>query len=195
MKDPVFKAGHQSSDNPMDFTLSNESVDRMGDIIRADGWDLTEFRKNPIALVGHDHTKIVGVWENVKIVGKQLIGSLKLASPGTSELVDVTRRLIEQGILKAVSVGFQPVEATPRKSGEGYDFTRSVLHEVSLVAVPANSSALAIAKSLSPDVADILFAKYGSADGDSDSGQPTQQTLTPNLEAARTRLKAMGIDH
>ena len=101
---------------------------------------------------------------------------------------------MDQKILKAVSVGFQPIEANPRKSG-GYEFVRSALHEVSLVAVPANPSALAVAKAAyTPEIADIVFAKAGANDGDDRTGQSTHLTNTPNLDTARVRLKAMGID-
>ena len=84
--DPVFKAGHQDKSDPFTFVLSDESVDRMGDTIRASGWDLTSFKSNPIALFGHSHDKPVGRWENVRVVGKRLVGTLKLAKPGTSDL-------------------------------------------------------------------------------------------------------------
>ena len=190
----VLKAGRQSDDDPLEFILSDESVDRMGDVIRADGWDLASFKKNPVALFGHSHDQILGVWENVRVEGKKLLGRLKLAKPGTSELVDTVRSLIDQRILKAVSVGFQPIEAEPRKSGGGYDFIKSALHEVSVVSVPANPNALAIAKALSPEIANKLFVQLDPVAGEDRSGQSTN-TPTPNLEAARTRLKAMGIDH
>ena len=93
----------------------------------------------------------------------------------------------------SVSVGFQPVEATPRKGG-GWDFIKSALHEVSVVAVPANPNALAIAKAMKPEIASKLFVQLDSAASDS-PGQSTHTLETPNLEAARARLKAMGIDY
>ena len=191
----VLKAGRQSDDDPLEFILSDESVDRMGDVIRADGWDLTSFKKNPVALFGHSHDQILGIWENVRVEGKKLLGRLKLAKPGTSELVDTVRSLIDQRILKAVSVGFQPIESEPRKSGGGYDFIKSALHEVSVVSVPANPNALAIAKALSPEIANKLFVQLDPVAGEDRTGQSTHTNETPNLEAARERLKAMGIDH
>ena len=193
--DTVLKAGRQSDDDPLEFILSDESVDRMGDVIRADGWDLASFKKNPVALFGHSHDQILGVWENVRVEGKKLLGRLKLAKPGTSELVDTVRSLIDQRILKAVSVGFQPIESEPRKSGGGYDFIKSALHEVSVVSVPANPNALAIAKALSPEIANKLFVQLDPVAGEDRTGQSTHTNETPNLEAARSRLKAMGIDH
>jgi HK97 family phage prohead protease len=195
MKDTVFKAGHQSSADPFDFVLSDESVDRMGDVIRADGWDLDSFRKSPVALYGHNHDiPPIGVWENVRVEGKRLLGTLRPAKSGTSEFIDTIRSLIEQRILRAVSVGFQPLEAESRKSGGGFDFIKSQLHEVSVVAVGANPNALAIAKALSPEVADKLFVQLDPPAGEDRTGQSTHETSTPNLDAARARLKAMGID-
>ena len=181
----VVKAGKQSATDPFEFVLSNEQVDRVGDVIRASGWDLSAFRSNPIALFGHDHSQVIGVWENVRVEGKQLIAKLKMAKEGTSELVDTVRSLIEQKILKAVSVGFQPIEAKPRKGGEGYEFIRSALHEVSVVAVPANPGALALAKAMNPELAKQLFVKPDSEAPASLEGQLT----TPNLDAMREKFK------
>ncbi|MBU0367985.1 hypothetical protein, partial [Acinetobacter baumannii] len=35
------------------FVLSDATVDRYGDVIEAEGWDLRWFKRNPIALFGH----------------------------------------------------------------------------------------------------------------------------------------------
>lgn len=186
LKDPVYKAGVQSESNPFDFVLSTEHVDRMGDVIRASSWELRDFRSNPVALFGHDHNQVIGVWENVRVEGKQLLGSLKLAKKGTSDFIDTVRSLIEQRILKAVSVGFQPLEASPLKSGQGYEYTKSALHEVSVVAVPANPHSLAagVAKAMNPEIAKLLFVKSDAKDGTQDPGQMT----TPKLDAMRQKF-------
>lgn len=180
----VVKAGQQSDSNPYDFVLSTEQVDRMGDIIRQN-WELRSFISNPVALFGHEHDKIIGTWENVRVEGKQLLGRLKMAKAGTSELVDTVRSLIEQRILRAVSVGFQPIEAKPRKGGEGFEFIKSALHEVSVVAVPANPGALAIAKAINPELAKQLFVKPDAEALPDSLGQLT----TPNLDAMREKFK------
>lgn len=148
--------GVQSENDPFEFVMSDESIDRVGDVIRAGGWDLADFQKNPVALWGHDHGKPIGVWENVRVAGKKLIGKLKLAKQGTSAEIDTIRSLVEQRILKAVSVGFQPIEAKPLEKTSGYEYTKQRLHECSLVAVPANANALAIAKSFGADPAKVF---------------------------------------
>jgi HK97 family phage major capsid protein/HK97 family phage prohead protease len=133
------------------FVLSDATVDRMGDTIDPAGWDLRWFRKNPIALFGHDSGFPIGNWADVRVDAGKLKGRLVLASEGTSGRIDEIRRLVEQGILRAVSVGFKPIEAEPIDRGSPYGgqrYKKSELLETSLVSVPANPAALAVAKSL-----------------------------------------------
>lgn len=157
--------GTQSKDDPFEFIMSDESVDRMGDVIKADGWELNDFKRNPIALWGHNHAMPVGTWENVRVEGKKLIGRLKMAAEGTSAEIDTLRRLIEQRIIKAVSVGFAPIEQEPMDEKSDpfwgpFKFIKQALHECSLVSVPANPNALSVAKScgLSEDRFKEFFA-------------------------------------
>jgi HK97 family phage major capsid protein/HK97 family phage prohead protease len=151
----------------LEFVLSDESVDRMDDIIMADGWEIENFKKNPIALFNHNPNFIVGKWDNLRVEGKQLRGHLGLAPAGTSPRIDELRKLIEAGILKATSVGFRPLDAEPIDKNNpfsGHRFKKQELVETSLVAVPANANCLAVAKSLniSPQTIDLVFAKHGN---------------------------------
>ncbi|HXI43855.1 MAG TPA: HK97 family phage prohead protease [Bryobacteraceae bacterium] len=153
--------------NGMSFVMSDETPDRMGDVIVASGWDTTNFNKNPIALFGHRSDFPLGTWKNLRVEKTKLVGDLSLAPPGTSDRIDEVRRLVEADILKAVSVGFRDIESVPidpKSPFGGMRFTKSELVECSLVAVPANPNALAISKSLniSPDVQRIVFAEQGT---------------------------------
>jgi HK97 family phage prohead protease/HK97 family phage major capsid protein len=152
----------------MEFVMSDETQDRMQDIILSDGWDLASFKKNPIALFGHRSDFPIGKWSNLRVEKKQLRGHLELAPAGTSERIDEIRKLIEAGILRAVSVGFRPIEKQPidDKADEDwgpFKFTKQELVETSLVSVPANPNALAVAKSLkiSPETQQLVFAGHG----------------------------------
>lgn len=93
-----------------------------------------------------------------------------LAPQGTSPRIDEIRRLIDAGILRAVSVGFRPSSYEPLNDGGGkaigYRFTKQELLETSLVAVPANPNALQVAKSLkiSSATLDLVFAGQGRKD-------------------------------
>ena len=162
---PVIRKTHSSTPgHNLEFILSDATPDRYQDVIVADGWDLKNFKKNPIALFNHKADFPVGAWENLRVVKGELRGNLRLAPEGTSPRIDEIRRLVEANILRAVSVGFRPIESKPRgKTEPGELFLKSELVETSLVSVPANPNALAVAKSLnvSDDTIALVFAKHG----------------------------------
>jgi HK97 family phage major capsid protein/HK97 family phage prohead protease len=146
----VRKTGARAGEG-LEFVLSDATVDSYGDVIDPDGWDLKNFKKNPIALFGHSSGFPIGTWSNVRVEGGKLLGKLSLAARGTSARLDELIALVEQGILRAVSVGFMPIKADPIDPKEPYGpqrYLRQELRECSLVSVPANPAALAVAKSL-----------------------------------------------
>lgn len=135
----------------MEFVLSDETVDRYGDVILAAGWDLKNFKKNPIALFGHSSAFPIGTWSDLRVEDGKLKGRLDLAKAGSSYRLDEIRALVEQRILRAVSVGFSPKKARPVNEADPYGpqvFEKQELLECSLVSVPANPAALSLAKSL-----------------------------------------------
>lgn len=193
----------------MMFTLSDETVDRYGDIVSADGWELDSFRKNPIALFGHNHDFPIGRWLDLHVADGALRGTLTLAPKKASARIDEIRTLIEAGILKAVSVGFRslvrPAELKDEK-GEwtgGLRFLKHELLECSVVPVPANPNALAIAKALriSPATIDLAFAEPGDrrelVRGRAITGEvavisrPRAMSLSQRIEDAQNRRTAL----
>lgn len=161
--EPIYKV-LASKGEGMDFVLSDATVDRYGDIVEPNGWDLSLFKSNPIALFGHRSDFPIGTWENVRVEGKQLVGRLVLAARGTSARIDELIGLLEQGVLRAVSVGFLPVEweaVDPKDVWGGSRYTKQQLLECSLVSIPANPSALAKAKALgvSDEIMSLAFGE------------------------------------
>jgi HK97 family phage major capsid protein len=158
------------------FVMSDASVDRMGDVIESAGWDLTTFKSHPVALFNHGKQDPlpIGTWSDVRVENGQLRGKLNFAAPGTSPRIDEMRSLLEQGILRAASVGFEPVEYEPRIKGAGATagasggrrYMRQRLVECSLVTIPANANALQIAKSLniSDDTMHFVFGEQANGD-------------------------------
>jgi HK97 family phage major capsid protein/HK97 family phage prohead protease len=161
----VRKATTATVDGSLEYVLSDATIDRYGDTIDASGWDLRTFTTNPIALFNHDSKFPIGRWENVRVERGALKGKLVLAEEGTSARIDEVIRLARQGILRAVSVGFTPVEQEPLPK-KGIRYKRAELMETSLVSIPANPNALQIAKALhvSDDTQAIVFG--GDADRD-----------------------------
>ena len=158
---------HADEVQGMEFIMSDETPDRMDDIIMSDGWELDNFKRNPIALFNHKSDFPIGKWSNLRVEGKALRGHLELAPAGTSERIDEIRKLIDAGILRAVSVGFRPKEYSQldnKNPFSGLKFLKQELVETSLVSVPANPNALAVAKALkiSPATLDVVFAEQGT---------------------------------
>lgn len=156
---------HAAPPGGMQFVLSDATPDRFGDIIETGGWDLENFKRNPVALFAHDKTFPIGTWRDLRVDDKELRGNLVLAPKGTSARIDEIRRLIDADILRAVSVGFRPLESAPiniKDPWGGTRFTKHELVEASLVAIPANANALAVAKSLniSPSTVRFVFGEH-----------------------------------
>jgi HK97 family phage prohead protease len=161
----VVRKTHISEGSGLEFVLSDSTPDRMGDVIEAEGWDLTNFKSNPIALFNHNANFPIGKWTNLRTVDGKLRGHLTLAKKGTSARLDEIISLVEQDILRATSVGFLPWQHEPlTKDGSGTRFKKTELVETSLVAIPAHPNALAVARSLniSRDTVAMVFAGQGN---------------------------------
>jgi len=174
----------------LDFVISDGSLDRHGTRINPNGWELSAFKRNPIALFGHSNGFPIGTWENLRVEGDRLVGRLVLAAKGTSARIDELVRLVEQGILRAVSVGFSALEfGVPGKSP--YDYERQELLEVSLVSVPSNTNALKIARSLniSESTLRLAFGEHAE-EGRAGVSASGEHAVTTTAEETRARVAA-----
>ena len=92
--------------------FSTQHEDRHGDKVIQEGWDLKNFKKNPVILNSHqygDVTEIVGKGSKLKIDKGRLEGDIKFAvneNPKAKIIFD----LFAGGYAKAVSVGFMVKE-------------------------------------------------------------------------------------
>jgi HK97 family phage prohead protease len=130
----------------LNFKISTESVDSYNDVIKADGWDLERYKKNPVVLWAHSHWQPpVGKAISVGIEDKDLVATAKFAEAETYAFADTVYRLLKDGFLRATSVGFFPKEWTYDEERGGYTFIAQELFEFSVVPVPANPDALTTA--------------------------------------------------
>ncbi|HMF29118.1 MAG TPA: HK97 family phage prohead protease, partial [Candidatus Cybelea sp.] len=178
---------HSTAGQEKEFILSDATPDRFGDIVEVEGWEFASFNRNPIALFNHNANFPVGSWANIRVGDKALRGDLILAPKGISPRIDEIRGLVEAGILRAVSVGFKPVASRPVDATKNDPFgmapqiyTKAELVECSLVSIPANPNALAVAKSLniSAETQKMVFAEHGN-----------KRTVRRSASSARARAE------
>lgn len=129
------------------FIGSSEAEDRDGDVILASGWEIANYKKNPVFLWAHDYSiPPIGRALNVGVVGNELHFDIEFPEKGIHALADTVYELYKGGFLNATSVGFTGKEGTP--SPKGFIYTKQELLELSAVPVPSNPKALQRAKSL-----------------------------------------------
>jgi hypothetical protein len=75
-----------------------------------------------------------------------LMGDIRFAPPEVYEFADTIFKLIDNGFINSVSVGFLPLEFEFADDRLGINFIRQTLLEISVVPVPANAHALIEAK-------------------------------------------------
>lgn len=146
----LYRAGghiEQASADEMIFVASEESEDRMGDLIQLDGWDTAAFKSNPVLLFSHRHDIApVGIVPRLWTNQKQLLNNVKFDVD--DPLGAFLKGKYERGFMRAESVGFRVIEFEERSDKAkqrglpSYIFKKQELLEISLVAVPAHPAAI-----------------------------------------------------
>lgn len=139
---------------------STDSLDAHGDILEQN-WDLKRYKKNPVVLWHHNRFDSspfsfggsvrpedllpIGRAENVKVTDDGLEAKLVFASADVNPMADKVFRMFQEGILRAVSVGFKPGKITEEmKDGRTvFRLDDNELREISAVPIPSNPDAVA----------------------------------------------------
>jgi len=136
------------------IVISTGAVDRSRDIVNPDGWELDDYRANPIVLFGHDHWSFpIGQSLDTASMGGRLVALAQFAAREESPEADTAFQLIAGRYLRGVSPGFRPLEWTYNEERQGVDYERQLLLEASIVPVPDNQEALVMAKAAGVDLA------------------------------------------
>lgn len=183
----------------MDFVASDESLDRYNEVVKLDGWQLENFRANPVIPDCHDYssiTKILGRAQSIEVKDGALVNRVEFCTE--NPLGNLAYKMAKGGFIKSQSVGFIPLDW---KSGKGKDepdrvYTKAELLEVSLVVVPANPGATvglalksgAIEKS---DLTELLaFLKEFCGDGMAGPGTTAGASSAGATDAQLLQLQA-----
>jgi hypothetical protein len=141
----------------MSMVGTDESVDRDGDIISLAGWQLDNYKKNPVFLWAHDYHS-VPLARAERIIKRRdpahMEFFLKFPTKGIYPFADMILELYGEKVINTSSVGFIPFEweALPENDPAlqgmnmrypGRKYTKQELLELSGCAVPSNPNALA----------------------------------------------------
>ena len=153
----IAKDGIKADEGEVEVVGSTGVIDRMGDTIDQSGWQLKNFKLNPVILWGHNMReerppigKALKVWIQDK--GKKtakLMFKVKFDLKD-SFAVEIFRK-IQDGFINTVSVGFNPMEWEDKEPDSFWSprhYTKHELLELSWVPVPANPEAHLALKSL-----------------------------------------------
>lgn len=162
-----------------EMRISTSAVDRDGDRVLAQGADLTNFLKNPTLLWAHDASSLpIGTVTRLDVQPNEIRAGWRWFEG--DEFASRVKNAWAQGIVRAASIGFMPIAATPNDAG-GYDYTRWELFELSLCPLPANPEAVRTLKALG------LVAGYGF--------QTAASTADPELvKAIREAFKEIAVE-
>ncbi|MBU2685851.1 MAG: hypothetical protein KKF27_21630 [Gammaproteobacteria bacterium] len=155
----------------LERTMTDETVDRYGDIVEAKGGDFSEYKKNPVLLAFHNSRAfpigaVIKLWrEGTATIGWLFFMDNDLDPTGIS---DTAFRMAAAGILKAGSIGFIPKEieepddkkrAKLQMGKFGVIFLKWELVEFSVCPVPANPNALSFGDIRQKDIYSLDAAR------------------------------------
>lgn len=138
--------GALATGRTMTFRASIETEDRAGDVIKAEGWDLENYRQNPVVLWAHRHDLLpIGKSVDIWVENGALFAAIEFAGTDFAQQI---KELFEGGFLRGVSVGFRALKVTPKSGSNGRGqrgtvFERQELLEISAAPVPMHPDALA----------------------------------------------------
>lgn len=153
-------------DRSVEVVASTEALDSHGDIVKQ-FWDLSRYSKNGPVLWNHnletywgtgrpEDSMPIGRGQDVRVDTGQLVAKLVLVKGSEEEEPFIAKlwRRIQQGVVKAVSVGFRPGQVTRIVNADGsthhYELGSAdrpnELREISFV--PMGSNPEAVAKSI-----------------------------------------------
>jgi HK97 family phage prohead protease len=152
---------------------STRDLDRTGDVIQPGAFadSLKDFMSNPVLTYMHDWSDPIGKVIDARIDEVGLYIRAKV-----SETAERVWKLIEEGILRAFSIGYEVLEERPIDGVN--QILKLRLYEVAIVSIPANRRALfSVSKAL--EAGDDLVSRRS----DDDSGESPQAALGSRPEA------------
>ena len=155
--------------------MTSDKKDRDGEIIKLDGWNFENFMKNPVVIYGHNYYSIenvIGRVDKIYREGNTIVAEGRFASEAANPKAQMVRRLYDEKILQAVSVGFI---VKGRDVQDDSIITSAELLELSFVPIQSNPDAVDIMKAL--EGLSVKDAPKGDEDEDKDTDEDVKSLL------------------
>lgn len=145
----------RAEDGEADITkviASTNELARDGWVVEPSGLKTANFLRTASVCFNHDYEHPVATPVAASLIdnGDKLEIAIRWPPPGTSAKSDEVRALVKTGVLRAVSIGFMPLEMEPLDPKQPWDGQRVLsadLLETSFVAVPADTGAIVTQRS------------------------------------------------
>ncbi len=96
----------------LEYTITNETVDRYGDIVRCAGGDVNNYKKNPVINFAHENSFPVGntikIWMDEQEKSWKAWGLFMDNRVDKSGRADLVYNMAKSGFMPACSIGFNP---------------------------------------------------------------------------------------
>lgn len=127
------------------WIASTPDVDRSQDIVEPLGLQLDNYRRNPVLVWAHDYQSpfaVIGRAAGIALDQDGLRIQPEWREPvNDNDPMTIIRALIDGGLVRALSIGFRPLEWHENQHG-GMTFTKAEVLEISAVPIPANQAAV-----------------------------------------------------
>ena len=141
----VFSKEEKADNEGIPFTLSTFDLDRDSERIDQTGWDLKNFKANPVVLWSHEWwTPAIGKINSVRIKDGNLKGKALFVQKEIDQLGWSIGEKVKTGFLSTGSVGFKPKKieiVEDEKDPTRVIHRKQELYEFSIVNLPSNTSA------------------------------------------------------
>lgn len=168
------------SDRIVSFRSSTPDLDRHGTRILPEGIGTDNYDRNPVFLWGHDgYGGLMGGPDIESIIGRTISHAksrdgfdhdVEFAPASVNPKADMAYKMVRTGFLNSTSIGFEPRSFTEEKRAAGETgppiivFDAVDLLEVSLVPIPSNPNAQALARALATGRMDSFLHGLGDDD-------------------------------
>lgn len=173
---------------PITFLAATETLARDGLVLNLAGMNLEPYRANPVVLVAHDYWSLpIGRTTRLEVTQQGLIADFEF-----DEEEDDTAKLvagkIRRGYINAASIGWDS------KTINGNRVETSELLDISIVSVPGDAGALALARSAyhsinDPDYVDPAEERFIRELHDAIVVRPLMRDLLDSFDASLAKMK------